>query len=72
MDPENPRLSQTVPSPALDEQGAEGEPPSSETPRLLEPGDVVGRYRIRNCIGEGGVGVVYAAEDPGLLGVAEA
>jgi len=69
MDPEDPRLSQTVPSPARNEQVAGGDAPGDEPPRLLEPGDVVGRYRIRECIGEGGVGVVYAAEDPGLARV---
>src|SRR5215470_13208692 len=33
---------------------------------LVEPGALVGRYRIDRMIGAGGMGVVYAAHDPEL------
>jgi serine/threonine protein kinase len=64
MHPQDPRPSQTLPSPA-------GVPAvtvedRAESMRQLQPGDVLGRYRIRECIGEGGVGVVYSADDPEL------
>ncbi len=61
MEPNDPQLS--------DDAEPAGGPPDGETLGMLEPGDVVGRYRIVKCIGEGGVGVVYAAEDPGLARV---
>ncbi len=63
-DPRAPQI-----RPPADVQPAAVEHTSSDELDLLKPGDVVGRYRITKCIGEGGVGVVYAAEDPGLARV---
>jgi serine/threonine protein kinase len=68
MLPHDPPVSETQPTPDQP-AGAAVASADGEAAGLLEPGDVVGRYRIGKCIGEGGVGVVYAAEDPGLARV---
>jgi serine/threonine-protein kinase len=39
---------------------------AQEAPARLEPGDQIGRFRIIDVIGEGGMGVVYGAEDAEL------
>ncbi len=49
-------------------------PPSSEdaaaddarAPARLAPGSEIGRYKVRRVLGQGGMGVVYMAEDPQL------
>ena len=45
---------------------ARQEAPVPEGPKELVHGDFIGRYRMRERIGEGGMGVVVAAEDPEL------
>ncbi len=47
-------------------QTAGADPERSSTPLVLLPGAEVGRYEVIECIGAGGMGVVYAARDPKL------
>jgi eukaryotic-like serine/threonine-protein kinase len=52
-------------APTLLGTGASAQPRELEGP-ALRPGEVLGRYVISGGLGAGGMGVVYAAEDPRL------
>ena len=44
----------------------DGSPEGDLAPRLLSPGARLGRYVVRELVGAGAMGVVYAADDPEL------
>ncbi|MBX7080635.1 MAG: serine/threonine protein kinase [Nannocystaceae bacterium] len=66
MQHDDPQFTNTLPSGGLLAGGDEGARAPAPEHKPLEPGDMIGRYRVREHIGEGGMGVVYAAEDPEL------
>src|SRR5580698_2101441 len=49
-----------------DEGAAAIQLPTGDAPPRLAPGDAVGRYVVRDLLGAGGMGAVYAAHDPDL------
>jgi serine/threonine protein kinase len=63
---EDPQFTKTLLSKSHDGDAAVQESADAPLPETLGPGDAIGRYRIRERIGEGGMGVVYAAEDRDL------
>ncbi|HET6584475.1 MAG TPA: serine/threonine-protein kinase, partial [Nannocystaceae bacterium] len=67
MHPEDPQFTKTLPShSAGGGRAGVAKVVTDEPSRALIAGDFIGRYRIRERVGEGGMGVVYAAEDPEL------
>ena len=66
MQEEDPQFTKTLLSKSHDSDAEVQESAEAPPPETLGPGDSIGRYRIRERIGEGGMGVVYAAEDRDL------
>jgi serine/threonine protein kinase len=67
---DDPQFTNTLPSGGVrvaTERAVASAPAADEAVvAQLGPGDFIGRFRIKDRIGEGGMGVVYAAEDPDL------